>query len=148
MPGPGGSLSWAWLTLATASAMSAVPIGIVVLVFVFRVCGSVCCACAIRPRRHGLTVILNELFVRCCRCQIFHYSGDAGAGNPSCQWQKHVGQERVTHRLDVSTWRRSHPRGVQNGQHGEKANSYVEPTTLDMLAGASPASAMDGWTEE
>jgi len=32
-------------------------------------------------------------------------------------------------------------------RRGEKANSYVQPSTLDMLAGASPASAMDGWAE-
>jgi len=28
-----------------------------------------------------------------------------------------------------------------------KANSYVQPSTLDMLAGESPASAMGGWAE-
>jgi hypothetical protein len=28
-----------------------------------------------------------------------------------------------------------------------KANAYVQPSVFDMLAGASPASAMDGWTE-
>ena len=28
-----------------------------------------------------------------------------------------------------------------------KAISYVQPSTLDMLAGASPASAIDGWAE-
>ena len=28
-----------------------------------------------------------------------------------------------------------------------KANSYVQPSVFDMLAGASPASAMDGWAE-
>ena len=27
------------------------------------------------------------------------------------------------------------------------AHSYVQPSVFDMLAGASPASAMDGWTE-
>ena len=27
----------------------------------------------------------------------------------------------------------------------QKANSYVQPSTFDILAGASPASAMDGW---
>ena len=26
-------------------------------------------------------------------------------------------------------------------------NSYVQPSVFDMLAGASPASAMDGWAE-
>jgi len=29
----------------------------------------------------------------------------------------------------------------------EKANAYVQPSVFDMLAGASPASAMDGWAE-
>jgi hypothetical protein len=29
----------------------------------------------------------------------------------------------------------------------QKANSYVQPSTFDMLAGASPASAVDGWAE-
>jgi len=29
----------------------------------------------------------------------------------------------------------------------QKANSHVQPSTVDMLAGASPASAMDGWAE-
>jgi hypothetical protein len=29
----------------------------------------------------------------------------------------------------------------------KKANSYVQPSTLDMLAGESPASAMGGWAE-
>ena len=28
-----------------------------------------------------------------------------------------------------------------------EANSYVQPSVFDMLAGASPASAMDGWAE-
>jgi hypothetical protein len=28
-----------------------------------------------------------------------------------------------------------------------KAISYVQPSTFDMLAGGSPASAMDGWAE-
>jgi hypothetical protein len=28
-----------------------------------------------------------------------------------------------------------------------KADAYVQPSTVDMLAGASPASAMDGWAE-
>ena len=28
-----------------------------------------------------------------------------------------------------------------------KANSYVQPSIFDMLAGASPASARDGWAE-
>ena len=36
-------------------------------------------------------------------------------------------------------------RSVQRG--AKKANSYVQPSTFDMLAGASPASAMDGWAE-
>jgi hypothetical protein len=29
----------------------------------------------------------------------------------------------------------------------EKPNSYVQPSVFDMLAGASPASARDGWAE-
>jgi hypothetical protein len=44
------------------------------------------------------------------------------------------------------------PRAVHNSpaqrsaQAGaQKANSYVQPSVFDMLAGASPASAMDGW---
>jgi hypothetical protein len=28
-----------------------------------------------------------------------------------------------------------------------KASSYVQPSVFDMLAGESPASAMDGWAE-
>ena len=36
-------------------------------------------------------------------------------------------------------------RSVQAG--AQKANSYVQPSVFDMLAGASPASAMDGWAE-
>jgi hypothetical protein len=36
-------------------------------------------------------------------------------------------------------------RQVQAG--APKANSYVQPSVFDMLAGASPASAMDGWAE-
>ena len=32
-------------------------------------------------------------------------------------------------------------------RHREKANSYAQPSVFDMLAGASPASAMDGWAE-
>ena len=29
----------------------------------------------------------------------------------------------------------------------QKQNSYVQPSVFDILAGASPASAMDGWAE-
>jgi hypothetical protein len=29
----------------------------------------------------------------------------------------------------------------------KEAISYVQPSVFDMLAGASPASAMDGWAE-
>jgi len=29
----------------------------------------------------------------------------------------------------------------------QEPNSYVQPSVFDMLAGASPASAMDGWAE-
>jgi hypothetical protein len=29
----------------------------------------------------------------------------------------------------------------------QKANSYMQPSTLGLLAGESPASAMDGWAE-
>ena len=29
----------------------------------------------------------------------------------------------------------------------QEAISYVQPSVFDMLAGASPASAMDGWAE-
>jgi len=36
-------------------------------------------------------------------------------------------------------------RSVQAG--APKAISYVQPSVFDMLAGASPASAMDGWAE-
>ena len=35
--------------------------------------------------------------------------------------------------------------GVQAG--AQEANSYVQPSVFDMLAGANPASAMDGWAE-
>ena len=41
----------------------------------------------------------------------------------------------------VSPAQRPVPAGAQ------KANSYVQPSTFDILAGASPASAMDGWAE-
>ena len=47
-----------------------------------------------------LTVILNELFVRCYRWQVFHYGGDIGWGNLSWQWQKHIEQASITLRLD------------------------------------------------
>jgi hypothetical protein len=33
------------------------------------------------------------------------------------------------------------------GGRSKKAMSYVQPSTFDMLAGASPASAMGGWAE-
>jgi hypothetical protein len=33
------------------------------------------------------------------------------------------------------------------GAAAKKAISYVQPSTFDMLAGASPASARDGWAE-
>jgi hypothetical protein len=36
-------------------------------------------------------------------------------------------------------------RSVRAG--AQKVNSYVQPSVFDMLAGASPASAMDGWAE-
>jgi hypothetical protein len=34
-----------------------------------------------------------------------------------------------------------------NREASKKANSYVQPSDFDMLAGANPASAMDGWAE-
>jgi|GEM_PF-1844803 len=40
--------------------MIVAPIRVVVLLFVFVVCGSVCCACSTRPRRHGLTTELSD----------------------------------------------------------------------------------------
>jgi hypothetical protein len=36
-------------------------------------------------------------------------------------------------------------RQVQAG--APKANTYVQPSVFDMLAGESPASARDGWAE-
>jgi hypothetical protein len=39
-----------------------------------------------------------------------------------------------------------HPPGVQY-MRASKAIPYVQPSVFDMLAGASPASAMDGWAE-
>jgi hypothetical protein len=41
----------------------------------------------------------------------------------------------------------AHPRSVQYMRVPPKANSYVQPSIFDMLAGASPASARDGWAE-
>jgi hypothetical protein len=40
-----------------------------------------------------------------------------------------------------------YPRSVNKPAARQKAISYVQPSTLDMLAGESPASAMDGWAE-
>jgi len=39
-----------------------------------------------------------------------------------------------------------HPRSAEYARRAQ-ANSYVQPSTFDMLAGSSPASAMDGWAE-
>jgi len=39
-----------------------------------------------------------------------------------------------------------HPRSAEYAPR-QKAISYVQPLTFDMLAGASPASAMEGWAE-
>ena len=39
----------------------------------------------------------------------------------------------------------SHPLSVQYMRARKKANSCMQPSIFDMLAGASPASAMDGW---
>jgi len=41
---------------------------------------------------------------------------------------------------------RVHPRSAVPAG-AQKANSYVQPSTFDILAGASPASARDGWAE-
>jgi hypothetical protein len=40
-----------------------------------------------------------------------------------------------------------HPRSVKYMANLQKAISYVQPSVFDMLAGASPASARDGWAE-
>ena len=40
-----------------------------------------------------------------------------------------------------------HPRSVKYKRASQKPNSYVQPSTFDTLAGARPASAMDGWAE-
>jgi hypothetical protein len=40
-----------------------------------------------------------------------------------------------------------HPRSAKYKRARPKPNSYVQPSTLGMLAGESPASAMDGWAE-
>jgi hypothetical protein len=44
-------------------------------------------------------------------------------------------------------WSKTHPRSAEYRRARQKANSYVQPSVFDMLAGASPASAMDGWAE-
>ncbi len=38
-------------------------------------------------------------------------------------------------------------REASSRRGGKKPNSYVQPSTVEMLAGTSPASAMDGWAE-
>jgi hypothetical protein len=40
-----------------------------------------------------------------------------------------------------------HPRSAKYKRARQKPNSYVQPSVFDMLAGASPASARDGWAE-
>ena len=40
-----------------------------------------------------------------------------------------------------------HPRSAKYKRAFPKAISYVQPSTFDMLAGASPASARDGWAQ-
>jgi hypothetical protein len=40
-----------------------------------------------------------------------------------------------------------HPRSAKYKRARPKANSYVQPSIFDMLAGESPASARDGWAE-
>jgi hypothetical protein len=40
-----------------------------------------------------------------------------------------------------------HPRSAKYKRAREKPISYVQPSVFDMLAGASPASARDGWAE-
>jgi hypothetical protein len=40
-----------------------------------------------------------------------------------------------------------HPRSAKYKRARQKPNSYVQPSTFDVLAGASPASAMDDWAE-
>ena len=55
-------------------------------------------------------------------------------------------EEAIRKMVDFSTTARSPAqRSVQAA--AQKANSYVQPSTFDILAGASPASAMDGWAE-
>jgi len=53
----------------------------------------------------------------------------------------------LSYRKSGSTQRTKSPaqRSVHAG--AQKAISYVQPSVFDMLAGASPASAMDGWAE-
>jgi hypothetical protein len=38
-------------------------------------------------------------------------------------------------------------RAAPSTRGAQKAISYVQPAIFDMLAGANPASAMDGWAE-
>ena len=40
-----------------------------------------------------------------------------------------------------------HPRSAEYKRARQEAVSYVQPSVFDMLAGARPASAMDGWAE-
>jgi hypothetical protein len=42
----------------------------------------------------------------------------------------------------------SHPRSAKYKRARPKPNSYVQPSTSDILAVASPASAMGGWAEQ
>ena len=54
-----------------------------------------------------------------------------------------AGVRAETARRETTT----HPRSVKYKRARQKAISYVEPSIFDMLAGASPASARDGWAE-
>jgi hypothetical protein len=42
---------------------------------------------------------------------------------------------------------RGHSRSVKYKRARPKAVSYVQPSVFDMLAGANPASAREGWAE-
>ena len=48
--------------------------------------------------------------------------------------------------LGVAYWLEQ-PATPKLAERASKAVSYVQPSVFDMLAGASPASAMDGWAE-
>jgi hypothetical protein len=70
-----------------------------------------------------------------------------GGGGRAAEWRSLLPPMAYSRpRARPGTRRPAHPRSAQYARR-EKANSYVQPSVFDMLAGASPASARDGWAE-